>query len=50
MKQTLLALSLALAATSFGIANAGVLKVGATPVPHAEILEHVKPTFRAKGC
>ena len=49
MKQTLLALSLALAATSFGIANAGVLKVGATPVPHAEILEHVKPALEQKG-
>ena len=49
MKQTLLALSLALAATSFGIANAGVLKVGASPVPHAEILEHVKPALEKKG-
>ena len=49
MKQTLLALSLALAATSFGIANAGVLKVGATPVPHAEILEHIKPALEQKG-
>ena len=49
MKQTLLALSLALAATSFGIANAGVLKVGASPVPHAEILEHVKPALEKEG-
>ena len=49
MKQTLLALSLALAATSFGIANAGVLKVGATPVPHSEILEHIQDSLLEKG-
>lgn len=47
MKQTLLALSLALAAC--GVANAGVLKVGATPVPHAEILEHIQPALHEKG-
>ena len=47
MKQTLLALSLALVAC--GVANAGVLKVGATPVPHAEILEHIQPALHEKG-
>ena len=26
-----------------------VIKVGATPVPHAEILEAVKPILKAKG-
>ncbi|WP_206039074.1 MetQ/NlpA family ABC transporter substrate-binding protein [Fusobacterium sp. FSA-380-WT-3A] len=38
-------LSLALGATSFG----ATLKVGATPVPHAEILEVVKPELAKEG-
>ncbi len=42
MKQTLLAISLALAASSVSLAQAGVLKIGATPVPFAEILEHIQ--------
>lgn len=29
--------------------EAKVLKVGATPVPHAELLEHVKPILEEKG-
>lgn len=28
---------------------AGTLKIGATPVPHAEILEHVKPQLEKEG-
>ncbi|MCK0535148.1 MULTISPECIES: MetQ/NlpA family ABC transporter substrate-binding protein [unclassified Anaerobiospirillum] len=50
MKHTLLAVSLA--AALFGglsAANAGVLKVGATPVPHAEILEYIQPALAKKG-
>ncbi|WP_104992125.1 MetQ/NlpA family ABC transporter substrate-binding protein [Deinococcus sp. NW-56] len=37
----------ALALTS--LASAGTLRVGATPVPHAEILEFVKPTLAKQG-
>lgn len=37
----------ALALTS--LASAGTLRVGATPVPHAEILEFVKPTLARQG-
>lgn len=53
MKRSLSALCLAVAAgcaLSFAsVASAGTLKVGATPVPHAEILEHVKPALEQKG-
>lgn len=52
MKKNLLALSVICATLGFGLpglANAGTLKVGATPVPHAEILEHVKPIVAKQG-
>lgn len=51
MKKNLLALSVVFAAFSFGMsmANAGTLKVGATPVPHSEILEFVKPIVAKQG-
>ena len=51
MKKTLLALSVALVASASLASNAfaGTLKVGATPVPHAEILEFVKPALEKKG-
>lgn len=51
MKKNILALSvicaLGLGFSSF--ANAGALKVGATPVPHSEILEFVKPIVAKQG-
>ncbi len=49
-KLSVLALSVAavLASASFA-ANAGTLKIGATPMPHAEILEHLKAAAEAKG-
>ncbi len=52
MKFNVLALSVAAAlfgASVVGAAQAGTIKVGATPVPHAEILEHVKPALAQKG-
>ena len=50
MKKSVLAVTLALAVGSLlGTASAGTLKVGATPVPHAEILEHVAPGLKAQG-
>lgn len=50
MKKTLLALSLALAAfTTASVANAGTVKIGATPVPHSEILEHIQPALEKQG-
>ncbi|RMQ42218.1 Lipoprotein, NLPA family [Pseudomonas cichorii] len=49
MKKTLLMTALA-AAFSIGLAQAGEkLVVGATPVPHAEILELIKPTLAKEG-
>ena len=49
MKKTLLMTALA-AAFSIGLAHAGEkLVVGATPVPHAEILELIKPTLAKEG-
>ena len=46
--KSLLALSLA-AVFAVSAANAGQLSVGATPVPHAEILEFVKPIVAKEG-
>lgn len=44
--KTIIALSaLALASTSF----AGTLKIGASPIPHAEILQFVKPILEKQG-
>src|SRR5690606_12994223 len=45
---TAVALVLALAAAA-GAQGTTVLTVGATPVPHAEILEFVKPALQAEG-
>ena len=44
-KHLFLIAALTLAAT----ASAGTLRVGASPVPHAEILEFVKPTLARQG-
>lgn len=41
--------ALALAALAFGAQAADVLKVAATSVPHAEILNFVKPQLKADG-
>ena len=35
--------------SSFGVAHADTLRVAASPVPHAEILEFIKPTLKAQG-
>lgn len=43
------ALSAIAIATLALVANAEVLKVGATAVPHAEILNHIKPALKAQG-
>lgn len=48
MKKTTLLLALA-AALQFGQASAESLRIGATPVPHAEILELVKPQLAKQG-
>lgn len=49
MKKTTLLLALA-AALQFSQASAGeALRVGATPVPHAEILELIKPQLATQG-
>ncbi|MDR6225559.1 MetQ/NlpA family ABC transporter substrate-binding protein [Desmospora profundinema] len=44
-----LSLALVLAACGGGQGEAQTLKVGATQVPHAEILEHVKPQLEKEG-
>lgn len=47
MKKTV---AIALLATSFiSAAFAEVIKVGATPIPHAEILEFIKPELKKEG-
>ncbi|CAM2918417.1 MetQ/NlpA family ABC transporter substrate-binding protein [Campylobacter hyointestinalis] len=47
MKKTV---AMALLATSFiSAAFAEVIKVGATPIPHAEILEFIKPELKKEG-
>lgn len=48
-KLTFLALSVAALLGSSVAANAGTLKIGATPVPHGEILESVKAAAAEKG-
>ena len=48
MKKTTLLLALA-AALQFGQVSAESLRVGATPVPHAEILELIKPQLATQG-
>ena len=47
LKKTLSAI--ALAAAALGAQAADVLKVAATAVPHAEILNFVKPQLKAQG-
>ena len=50
MKKTLLTTALAAALSFAGLANAAEkLVVAATPVPHAEILELIKPTLAKEG-
>ena len=46
LKKTLSAIALATLALA---AHADILKVGATAVPHAEILNHIKPALKAQG-
>ncbi|MBO5567177.1 MAG: MetQ/NlpA family ABC transporter substrate-binding protein [Succinivibrio sp.] len=49
-KLQLAALSVAASAFVFSAAStAEEVKIGATPVPHAEILEFIKPTLKAQG-
>ena len=43
------AIALALVFASMGTASASVLRVGATPMPHAEILEAVAPILAEQG-
>lgn len=49
MKKLLPVFALSLAALAVGSAHAGKLTVAATPVPHAELLEFVKPTLAEQG-
>ena len=49
MKKLLPAFALSLAALAVGSAHAGKLSVAATPVPHAELLEIVKPMLAEQG-
>lgn len=49
MKKTLLTIALSSLLLSAVGANAGELKIGATPVPHGEILEFVKPMVKDQG-
>jgi len=44
-----IALSLALLAASIGAAHAETLKIAVVPVPHAEILEFLKPELAKQG-
>ena len=44
-----LTLLLAAAVAAGAAAHAETLSVAATPVPHAELLEHVKPTLAKQG-
>ena len=49
MKKLFPAFALSLAALVVGYAHAGKLTVAATPVPHAELLEFVKPALAEQG-
>lgn len=49
MRKTLTALAAFLALNTLGAHAAEHLVVGATPVPHAEILEFIKPTLAKEG-
>lgn len=49
MKKIFPILTLSLAALAVGSAHAGKLSVAATPVPHAELLEFVKPVLAEQG-
>ena len=48
MRQSLILAALLFSST-FSTAAAGTLRVGASPVPHAELLEFVKPTLAKQG-
>ncbi len=50
-KINVLAASLVFAASTFLSlsANADTLKIGATPIPHAEVLEYIKPKLKEQG-
>ncbi len=43
------ALAAAVSALTLGSAQAGELKIGVTPVPHAEIIEFIKPALKKEG-
>ena len=45
MKKLLPILTMSVAALAVGSAHAGKLSIAATPVPHAELLEFVKPVL-----
>lgn len=49
MKKLLPILTLSVAALAVGSAHAGKLSIAATPVPHAELLEFVKPMLAEQG-
>lgn len=49
MKKIVPLLTLSIAALAMGSAHAGKLSVAATPVPHAELLEFVKPALAEQG-
>ncbi|MDY6470008.1 MAG: MetQ/NlpA family ABC transporter substrate-binding protein, partial [Succinivibrio dextrinosolvens] len=48
---SVLAASVVIAATSFLSisAQAKTIKIGATPIPHAEVLEYIKPKLKEQG-
>lgn len=48
-KILILFIAIAFAFTLTGCGNKNVYKVGATPVPHAEILKHVQPLLKEQG-
>lgn len=49
MKKIVPLLTLSIAALAMGSAHAGKLSIAATPVPHAELLEFVKPALAEQG-
>lgn len=49
MKKLFPILALSVAALAVGSAHAGKLSIAATPVPHAELLEFVKPALAEQG-
>lgn len=49
LRRSLIALALTSALATGGAASAGTLVVGASEVPHAQLLEHVKPALAKEG-